>query len=84
VFAFIPNDIALAGHTRALPVVRRHNENWDLSAQRANSVREAMIAKGTAQERMQRITGHADRSPVSSNPMSFQNERIEITLLRQD
>ena len=84
VFAFIPNDIALAGHTRALPVVRRQNENWDLSAQRANSVREAMIAKGTAPERMQRITGHADRSPVSSNPMSFQNERIEITLLRQD
>ena len=31
---------------------------------------------------MQRVTGFADRQPVSGNPLSVRNNRIEIILLR--
>lgn len=82
VFAFLPNEVALGGHTRSRPVVLLENPNWDLSMQRANAVRLSMIEKGTVAARIQRVTGYADRAPVSLNPMSVQNDRIEITLLR--
>jgi len=82
VFAFLPNEIAIGAHMRSRPIILVENPNWDLSTRRANAVRKSMMAKGTDTKRIQRVTGFADRVPVSKNPMSVQNDRVEIVLLR--
>ena len=37
-----------------------------------------------ATERMQRISGYADRRPALRDPAALRNNRIEIILLRRD
>jgi chemotaxis protein MotB len=78
------NDIAVSGHLRALPVTLRDNPVWDLSAERAQITRQLLEKAGLATERMQRISGFADRKPVTSDPSAARNNRIEIILLRRD
>ena len=42
-----------------------------------------MLAEaGLPPERVQRISGFADRKPVAANPMAVRNNRIEMILLR--
>ncbi|MFB9149159.1 flagellar motor protein MotB [Roseovarius ramblicola] len=82
VTAPIVNDIAIAGHTRARPVTLAENPVWDLSAARANRMRILLEEAGIARTRMRRITGHADRSAASKDPMSSRNNRLEVTFLR--
>lgn len=77
------NDIAIGGHVRAQPVVLADNPVWDTSAQRATRTRLMMESDGIRSDRMQRVTGHADREPVHDNPMHVRNDRIEIVLLRE-
>lgn len=78
----IVNDIAIAGHTRARPVTLVENPVWDLSAARANRTRILLEDSGIARARMRRLTGHADRSPATADPMSPRNNRLEVTFLR--
>ncbi|WP_372922917.1 flagellar motor protein MotB [Roseovarius sp.] len=82
VAAPIINDIAIAGHTRARPVTLADNPVWDLSAARANRMRLLLEEAGVARPRMRRVTGHADRSPATRDPMSTRNNRLEVTFLR--
>ena len=82
VAAPIINDIAIAGHTRARPVTLAVNPIWDLSAARANRMRLLLEQAGIARARMRRLTGHADRSPATENPMLPRNNRLEVTFLR--
>jgi chemotaxis protein MotB len=39
---------------------------------------------GLAPGRVQRVVGHADRRPVTADPMAARNNRIEVVLLRED
>ena len=78
------NEIAVAGYIRSRPLVLSENPVWDLSAERAQSTRIVLKQAGLSEKRFKRVTGHADRSPVSSNPMDISNNRIEVTLLRSD
>jgi chemotaxis protein MotB len=82
VTAPIVNDVAIAGHTRARPVTLADNPVWDLSAARANRMRILLEEAGIARARMRRITGHADRSAASRDPMSPRNNRLEVIFLR--
>ncbi len=87
VFALVSNDVALGGHVRAQPIVVADNPSWDLSGgQRAAMMRKLLETEGFAPERIQRVTGHADRDPpVARNPpMAVRNNRIELILLRSD
>jgi chemotaxis protein MotB len=83
-FALVRNGVAVDGHIRAQPEVLRVNPAWDLSTARAMRLRQLLEADGLAPERMQRVTGHADRQPVVRNQMAPRNNRLEITLLRSD
>jgi chemotaxis protein MotB len=83
-FALVGNGVAVDGHIRAQPEVLRVNPAWDLSTARAMRLRRMLEADGLASERMQRVTGHADRQPVVRNPMALRNNRLEIVLLRSD
>ena len=78
----VVNDIAIAGHTRARPVTLAKNPVWDLSAARANRMRRLLEEAGLERRRVQRLTGHADRSPATRDPMSLRNNRLEVTFLR--
>jgi chemotaxis protein MotB len=78
------NEIAVSGHLRAHPVTLIENPVWDLSALRAQTSREMLETAGLAPDRMQRISGYADRKPAASDPASERNNRIEVILLRRD
>ena len=55
------------------------NPVWDLSAARANRMRLLLEEAGLSRTRMRRLTGHADRSPATKDPMSPRNNRLEVT-----
>ena len=76
------NTIAVAGHVRSAPVVLARNPVWDQSLQRASTTRKLLQDNNISAERIQRVTGHADRSRVVDDPMSVRNNRVEIILLR--
>jgi len=76
------NNLAIGGHVQAQPVVRRDTAVWDRSSARAQEVRRLVQMSEFNSDRIQRVTGFADRSLVVSNPMSIRNNRIEMTLLR--
>lgn len=80
----VDNGLSVEGHTRAEAVVRIANPVWDLSTRRANRMRLLLQDAGIADDRMRRITGHADRAPVVDNPMAARNNRLEVILLRSD
>ncbi|EAR53139.1 putative chemotaxis MotB protein [Oceanicola granulosus HTCC2516] len=84
VLALVDNDVALAGHVRARPVVVADSRVWPLSTSRATRFRELLEASGQAPERIVRVTGHADRAPAVRNAVSLRNNRLEVVVLRSD
>jgi chemotaxis protein MotB len=59
------------------------DDRWDLSGARASEVRLLMEWAGLKKERVARVTGHADRELVTSDPFAPANNRVEIILLRE-
>jgi len=82
--ALVRNAVAVEAHTRARPVVAADSPVWDLSASRANAMRRLLEQGGLQPARLRRVTGHADREPVASNPFASRNNRLEVILLRSD
>jgi chemotaxis protein MotB len=80
----LPNSVAIAGHTDAVPFPRgAQYTNWELSADRANAARRAMIEAGLPGARIARVVGRADTEPlIADNPNDPRNRRISIILLR--
>ncbi len=81
----LPNKVAVTGHTDATPFHRNDNYgNWELSADRANAARSALIEYGLDADKIARVEGKADREPLyPDEPRSPRNRRISITLLRE-
>ena len=81
----LPQRIAIKGHTDATPYSTDQGySNWELSTDRANASRRALIAGGLPAERIQSVSGRADQEPlIAEDPFSAQNRRISITLLRE-
>jgi chemotaxis protein MotB len=82
----LPNKLSVSGHTDSTPFTRAGNYgNWELSADRANASRRALVASGLPAERIARVVGVADRDPmVADQPNSPRNRRISMVLLRAD
>jgi chemotaxis protein MotB len=78
------NNIAVDGYVRTYPVMMINNPTWSLSASRAQTVRALLESAGTPSSRISRVSGHADRKPVTADPSAVRNNRIEIVLLRKD
>ncbi len=83
VSGLVVNNIAIEGHVRAHPLVLIDNPVWSLSAARATKMRLLLEESDLTPERVQRVTGNADREPVVTNTMAIRNNRIEVILLRQ-
>jgi chemotaxis protein MotB len=84
VLSLTTNEIAVNGHLRAYPVTLINNPVWDLSADRAQAMRLLLQTSGIPAKRVQRISGFADRKPVTADPSKERNSRIEVILLRRD
>ncbi|MFN4159253.1 MAG: flagellar motor protein MotB [Gemmobacter sp.] len=78
------NPLALNGHVRALPVVLIENPVWALSAARAQALRGVLEGAGMPAARISRLSGFADRKPVTPDPSAVRNNRMEVVLLRRD
>ena len=58
--------------------------NWELSTDRANASRRALIGAGLPSSRIVRVVGKADTEPLDiADPASPQNRRISILILRE-
>jgi len=82
----MPNDLSIRGHTDGA----RYSEgatytNWELSADRANAVRRALLGAGFPSERLNNVMGKADNTPlIEDNPLDPRNRRITLILLNQE
>lgn len=84
VLSVVQNEVAVTGYVRSEPLVVVDNPVWDLSTQRADKIRVLLEENGVKPNRIQRVTGYADRKPAVGNPMAVRNNRVEIVLLRDD
>ncbi len=82
IFSLVTNGVAIEGHVAAQPIVVAQQTGWDLSTARADSVRRLLQGDALPADRVQRVTGHADRKPAVRDPMAARNNRIELILLR--
>ena len=84
VLGLTANGIAVDGHVASFPITLIDNPSWPLSSGRAQAMRDLLQKTGLPPERMQRVSGHADRRPATANPMAQRNNRLEVILLRTD
>ena len=75
--------VALDAFTASEAIVTRAPRAWPLSTDRAQAVRAMLPRAGFPEDRIARLTGHADRAPADADPLSVRNNRIEIVLLRR-
>ena len=80
----MPQDIAISGHTDATRFVTDNGYgNWELSADRANAARRALIRRGVPEERIARVVGKAATEPLlTDEPEAPGNRRLTVVLLR--
>ena len=81
----LPNKVAIAGYTDSARFARPDlRDNWDLSVDRANATRRALVAAGLSDDRIATVEGKADQDPlIKDDPTSPRNRRISIVLLRR-
>lgn len=81
----LPNHLSINGHTDSLPYgTNATYNNWDLSSDRANASRRALVASGLDINRIANVSGKAEIDPLfPEDPTNPQNRRISIILLRQ-
>jgi len=84
VVAPLDNKLSISGHTDATPYQGRADySNWELSTDRANAARRALVINGVDGGRIENVSGRADTDPkIKDNPLSPENRRISIVLLR--
>jgi chemotaxis protein MotB len=80
----VPNRISISGHTDRKPYVAVNYTNWELSADRANAARRALINGGLAPEKIGRVVGLASSVLLDpSTPEGPVNRRISIVVMNK-
>jgi chemotaxis protein MotB len=83
----VPNRISLSGHTDASPYpgTTKLYSNWELSADRANAARRALIAGGLDEHKIARVVGLASSVLfVKDEPLNPINRRISIIVMTRE
>jgi chemotaxis protein MotB len=81
----MPQKMAISGHTDSVKFSGGAGgyTNWELSADRANASRRALIELGVDPTRLARVVGRAATEPLlKDDPKHAKNRRISIVLLR--
>lgn len=83
----VPNKVTIQGHTDANPY---HNPdeleytNWELSAQRANAARRALIKAGMNEDKVMTVSGFSSTVLLDkANPLNPENRRISIIVMKK-
>jgi chemotaxis protein MotB len=82
----MPFRISITGHTAAGRIPPRPGYGpWELSADRANAVRQILAAEGVPPGHFYSMSGKADTDPLfPDNPSMAPNRRVTITLMREE
>ena len=80
----LPNQLEINGHTDSKPYKNfKSYSNWELSTKRANTSRRVLVEDGLPFERVESVTGRADKQPLKpENPEAPINRRISLILLK--
>jgi chemotaxis protein MotB len=77
----LPHPLWIEGHTDAYPYHADSYTNWELSVDRANTVRRKLIDFGIKADRITKVIGYADTDPiVKHDPYSPLNRRVSIVV----
>ena len=81
----VPNRISLSGHTDDAPYTSDHHYgNWELSADRANAARRALLDGGLTEDKIARVVGLAASVPFDrTKPGDPINRRISIIVMNR-
>ena len=79
----VPNKISISGHTDAKPYTGTGDfGNWELSANRANAARRALVFGGYPDDQVARVVGYASSALFDrEKPLNPVNRRIDIIVL---
>jgi chemotaxis protein MotB len=82
----MPFRVSITGHTAASKVPPKPGYGpWELSADRANAVREILSGEGLPAGHIYMVAGKADTDPLfPDNPYLSPNRRVTITLMREE
>lgn len=82
----MPYRVSITGHTATSRIPPRPGYGpWELSADRANAVREILSAEGLPSGNIFQVAGKADTDPLfPDNPALSPNRRVTITLMREE
>ena len=83
--ARIPNQLVIEGHTDASDNSFADNySNWELSTDRANAARRAIVEGGLSPQKIYNVRGYAANKPrIKENPYDPRNRRITILVLNR-
>lgn len=83
----VPNKITIQGHTDASPYNNPEEleyTNWELSAQRANAARRALIKAGMNEDKVMTVSGFSSTVLLDkTNPLNPENRRISIIVMKK-
>jgi chemotaxis protein MotB len=82
----VPNRISITGHTDDAPYINeRDYSNWELSTDRANAARRALLAGGMDKGKTARVVGLAASVPLDkTHPDNPINRRISIIVMTRE
>jgi len=83
----VDNKVTVAGHTDATQYAagEKGYSNWELSADRANASRRALVAGGMEEKRVVRVYGMAAAAPLDrEDPQNPMNRRISLIVMNRD
>jgi len=86
VLAQLPNQIRISGHTAAGSMYPNPRYGkWELSSDRANSIRAILEEFGLNSDRVHSVVGQADAEPFfPNNPYLDANQRVSILIMNED
>ena len=81
----LPNRLTIAGHTDVTPFEGPNGyTNWELSSDRANTVRRLLMSHGVPGDRIYQVSGKAGSEPLlPEDPYASANRRVTIILQRE-
>ncbi len=73
--------VTIDGHTRSSIASREDYSMWELSSDRANAARRALVLYAVEPSQIERVTGFADTRPLEGEPPNSEaNQRIALSL----
>ena len=83
----VPNKISIQGHTDASAYDNPEEldyTNWELSSQRANAARRALIKAGMNEDKVMTVSGFSSTLLLDTkNPLNPENRRISIIVMKK-